>query len=174
MLVTRTRLSLRDEMKCNAQPCESCWLVADLKLLCPHSLRSSRSPSPPLSLPLAPTAMLQEGPFSTTALRSRPSMFKHRTALRAPDNGTPPPAIDFFIGRPSAFRFSFRFLDVVRSSGFHLRVRCAPRRVVSHLHPCGGRCLIQRSDAFIPIHPDIIRSVPGTAQLRARVDDKLQ
>jgi hypothetical protein len=48
MLVTRTRLTLRDEMKCNAMhnPVNLVGWLADLKLLCPHSLRSSRSPSP--------------------------------------------------------------------------------------------------------------------------------
>ena len=90
-------------MKCNAQPCESCWLAADLKLLCPHSLRSSRSPSPSRSLPgsngYAPgrTLLYNGTPFQTVDVqtsdgfaRSRQRYsspghrFLHRTALRVP------------------------------------------------------------------------------------------
>ena len=137
-----------DEMKCNAQPCESCWLVADLKLLCPHSLRSSRSPSPSRSLPgsngYAPgrTLLYNGTPFLTVDVRASDGFARsrqrysssghrllHRTALRV--------------------QFLVRILDVSVHLVF-ISTCVAPPRVVSHLHPYGGRCLIQRSDAFIP------------------------
>lgn len=113
-------------MKCNAQPCKSFWSVADLKLLCPHSLRSSPSPSLPLSLSLAPTAMPREGPRTLqrhSAAHRRSQSIGRLCALRTTVL-LPWPSIPASDGHPPpASRSDF---GCVRSSGFHLCVRCAP------------------------------------------------
>lgn len=126
MLVMRTRLTLRDEMKCNAQPCESCWLVADLKLLCPHSLRSSpvSLSSSPLSPWLQRLCSREDPPLQRHSVAHRRCSSIGRLCALQTTVLLPRPSISSSDGLPrSVSRSDF---GCIRSSGFHLCMRCAP------------------------------------------------